>query len=251
MACAFGLVAACGLEFHDRSGSGGEAGVAPTGGATGVGVADGASASVTSGGGSHIGGGTAGAGGCVDTQTDVQNCGACGRGCAATGGAQCIAGECWHVCAAGVIDCLHPAAPAADDGCETTVDDQHCGCGAGTSCDGQCVHHAPSNTYHCTCSPTTPCGAESVCEGLSGDESCKCYPGGAPAEHCTFGETCPNGCSCNGGPDCDPNPTLPDGENEKVCCASGCANLRVDPLNCGACGVICPPNTSCVTGSCG
>lgn len=60
---------------------------------------------------------------CVDVQTDVANCGACGVTCTAgaNGAAACAAGSCTTVCSPGFLDCN---GNLATDGCET----------AGTSC---------------------------------------------------------------------------------------------------------------------
>ncbi|MBL8937310.1 MAG: hypothetical protein JNM69_22310 [Archangium sp.] len=60
---------------------------------------------------------------CVDVQTDVSNCGACGVTCTAgaNGAAACAAGSCTTVCSPGFLDCN---GNLANDGCET----------AGTSC---------------------------------------------------------------------------------------------------------------------
>lgn len=60
---------------------------------------------------------------CVDVQTDVSNCGACGVTCTAgaNGAAACAAGSCTTVCSPGFLDCN---GNLATDGCET----------AGTSC---------------------------------------------------------------------------------------------------------------------
>jgi hypothetical protein len=57
---------------------------------------------------------------CTDTTT-VQNCGACGRACATTNttALACSSSVCTPSCSAGFLDCIHPAAPAPDDGCES------------------------------------------------------------------------------------------------------------------------------------
>jgi hypothetical protein len=36
-----------------------------------------------------------------------------------------------------------------------------------------------------------------------------------------------------------------------VCCQQGaCAALASDPLNCGSCGIVCPPGATCQNGMC-
>jgi hypothetical protein len=61
-------------------------------------------------------------GGCTtNLNNDTGNCGACGRGCstAHTTATSCQGGVCKPTCAAPYSDCSDPAAPGADDGCET------------------------------------------------------------------------------------------------------------------------------------
>jgi hypothetical protein len=41
-----------------------------------------------------------------------------------------------------------------------------------------------------------------------------------------------------------------DGGTDFVCCAGGCANLHVDPANCGVCGFPCGNGQQCVAGQC-
>jgi hypothetical protein len=76
---------------------------------------------------------------CIDSTNDVDNCGGCARACLATAAAgvaaaNCSGSLCKPTCAAGFADCSEPAAPAADDGCETNIHTtQHCG-GCNTPC---------------------------------------------------------------------------------------------------------------------
>lgn len=92
-------------------------------------------------------------GSCTDTDTTEEHCGACDRAClddANVTSTTCGAGVCSAVCAAGRADCTQPAAPGADDGCETVLDtDAACGtncgnvvaCGATQGCiSGVCVN---------------------------------------------------------------------------------------------------------------
>lgn len=81
---------------------------------------------------------------CGDTQTDVNNCGACGVTCASlhvAGGVTCFMGYCAGSCEPGWSDCNHDV----HDGCEThtTVDPMNCStcghtCDAGTCSAGFC-----------------------------------------------------------------------------------------------------------------
>ncbi|MGZ3429987.1 MAG: hypothetical protein ACXVCV_25225, partial [Polyangia bacterium] len=83
--------------------------------------------------------------GCTtNTGTDPANCGACGRGCSTAGttSTSCNNGLCNPTCAAPYSDCSDPAAPGADNGCETngTVDpgenDNACGGQSNTTNEG-------------------------------------------------------------------------------------------------------------------
>jgi hypothetical protein len=75
---------------------------------------------------------------------DTANCGACGRACstANTTSTACVGSVCKPACAAPYSDCSDPAAPGADNGCETngTVDpgenDNACGGQASTTNEG-------------------------------------------------------------------------------------------------------------------
>ncbi len=61
-------------------------------------------------------------GGCTtNLNGDPANCGACGRGCSTAGttATACANGLCKPTCAAPYSDCSDPAAPGADNGCET------------------------------------------------------------------------------------------------------------------------------------
>jgi hypothetical protein len=81
--------------------------------------------------------------GCEVDITTPQNCGSCGHACSGqnTTKLACTDGACEPACAAHYGDCKTPAAPAADDGCETNLTAQtSCGtCGhdcQGGKCDG-------------------------------------------------------------------------------------------------------------------
>ncbi|HEX4478115.1 MAG TPA: hypothetical protein VH142_23685, partial [Polyangiaceae bacterium] len=81
----------------------------------------------------------AGTDGCeIDTQTDPNNCGACGHVCAGSGASQvaCVAGVCKPICATGFGDCSTPSSSSTDDGCETSLNaPTSCG-GCGRDCQG-------------------------------------------------------------------------------------------------------------------
>jgi hypothetical protein len=74
---------------------------------------------------------------CRNAEVDVQHCGGC-RACSGEEVATpiCEAGLCRSTCLAPHGNCSTPAAPAADDGCETNLETTPTRCGA---CDRACV----------------------------------------------------------------------------------------------------------------
>lgn len=185
-------------------------------------------------------------GGCGDILTDPLNCGGCGFQCSTNNvdTPHCVNGQCQPECQGGKLDCDQ----ASNDGCETSDDDNaHCGACANdcTTDNGVCKKN--NSFYRCGCSAQTDCGPEAMCIG----DKCKCYPDGVMGNHCTFGEICPSGntCSCNGGGSCNDSMHA-DGYPLQLCCPSGCADLRADNGNCGACGKTCPGGTACTNGEC-
>ncbi|MBI5534871.1 MAG: hypothetical protein HY898_19245 [Deltaproteobacteria bacterium] len=109
---------------------------------------------------------------------DLANCGACGRACSTTNASSttCQASTCVPVCNSGFENCNKPAAPAADDGCESSTANPsiyNCG-GCGISCgtnhvasglcqSGQCV--LTCNAGWGDCDKTAPApGGNNGCE---------------------------------------------------------------------------------------
>ncbi len=68
----------------------------------------------------------------ANLNTDVANCGGCGRACSGANVAAkaCAGGLCTSTCAAGFGNCVRPVAPGADDGCETNTTNNNSNCGA-------------------------------------------------------------------------------------------------------------------------
>jgi hypothetical protein len=81
----------------------------------------------------------------TDLGGEPSHCGDCGRACSSAQVAElaCTGGLCTSSCTGSRGNCNQPAAPAADDGCETDLDTSvdHCG-GCGNSCYGDAVEQA-------------------------------------------------------------------------------------------------------------
>jgi hypothetical protein len=197
---------------------------------------------------------------CVDLQSSMANCGACGTVCGA--GQTCSAGRC--ACGAGQMLCGRVCV-------NTTSDNNNCGacgrvCGAGTTC----------QSGMCRC-PTgqTGCGTPSVCVDLQ-SSAANC---GACGTACPTGQSCVAGrCACPMGQMACGTPstcvnTQTDRNNCGMCgrvcamgqtctagvcacpmgqtaCAGVCVDLQTSAANCGACGMACPMGTACTAGRC-
>ncbi|HEX5499229.1 MAG TPA: hypothetical protein VFX03_08385 [Thermomicrobiales bacterium] len=173
-------------------------------------------------------------GACVDLQTDMSNCGACGAVCesglvaVACRDGQCVRADCPpDVTFCGVLD-----------GCrDLRSDPLHCGacdnaCAAGQACSGGVCGAAGA------CAP-----GQADCGGTCIDACCDNNNCGACGNVCPAGTTCFEGvCDCPSGLCCAEGEANCDG----VCVATCCDNA-----NCGACGNACPEGQTCFEGVCG
>ncbi len=206
--------------------------------------------------------------GCEASLDTPENCGACGVSCDV-----CVEGK----CCTGTI-CPSPFFPNVKDCVDTQTDFYNC-----NACGHQCPDLARdvlSFVYGVNALPACDNGMCGKLACLGGYDDCngdleralaktgdgcevntdadvnncrKCGSACAPGQGCVEGK-----CVCSLGEfDCDPRPDV-----------FTCANLNSDPLNCGACGYVCPAppapafageltpaqrsvNATCTNGMCG
>ena len=162
---------------------------------------------------------------CVDTQTDVTNCGGCGVTCASE--ESCSAG----VCRVSTIECDGSETLCSDSCVDTNTDGAHCGgcnnaCLAGQTCaDGACT-----GGEECSGEGEQVCGGE--CVNTTNDGA---HCGGCNNE-CGGDATCTDGeCACGAGLEY---------------CNGECVNLDSSAEHCGACLSPCLASQMCIEGGC-
>lgn len=190
---------------------------------------------------------------CGDTCTviarDTQNCGACGKACAAT--ELCSAGTC--VPAAG--GCTMGTTKCGTECVDTKTDDRNCGM-CGTKCGANKVCMAGACADNCAMG-TTKCGNSCV------DQQTDRTNCGGCGTTCKDGEICSAGkcaISCQQGLTKCSAPVADGGVADAAADASGdggaqftgdyCANLQTDNANCGQCGNACGFGKKCIAGQC-
>jgi len=191
-------------------------------------------------------------GACVDPQTNVAACGACGNRCTATNAAPaCVNGTCTvGMCTAPFADCDNNAL----NGCETNPQSDLAHCGAcGTSCGmrpnataactaGACRYTCSEGFGDCDGNADNGCEADLRTDGQRcGACNTRCDLANATAT-CAAGRCTVGACS-EGFGDCDGN------------AANGCeADTRRSDAHCGACGAACMGGDNavpvCVSGRC-
>jgi len=135
------------------------------------------------------------AGLCIDSKTDVLNCGACDFPCSTKNGTPaCAAGACKWSCASGFAHC-----GGANTGCEvnTRTDVAHCG-----SCTNSCSNlHANGVTCNAgACTYTTCQPGYGDCDNQKAN-GCECTCGTKGDRCCPQGNPCPTGV-CTGAGKC-------------------------------------------------
>jgi hypothetical protein len=208
---------------------------------------------------------------CTDTQTDALNCNGCGIQCGVSAGTVgkplCQGGQCVVGCGGGSTACPAdpPTNPAAPYCANTSTDNANCGgcgliCDPGSTCNGSgkcvCASSAGGLETDCTiddtssvpCSGgdagTNDCGSPYACTDLQTDPlncngcgiHCGVTAGTVGMPFCQGG-ACVVGCG-GGTTACPADPPINPA-------APYCANTDTNSANCGACGQICDPGSTC------
>ncbi|MGI8476928.1 MAG: hypothetical protein ACR2OO_11220, partial [Thermomicrobiales bacterium] len=222
---------------------------------------------------------------CVDTSTDPNNCGDCGRVCPGASYASCGDGVCglacpdgWSPCGDGASrycadlgadvyncqSCRTACTPPRDACCPgvgcvwLAEDDGNCGaCGNACGqdmrcCNGQCVDPSTDGQFCGSCEIT--CAADQICR--RGICAARC-----PAGQILCGPDCVDpaadrancggcGAACAAGEVCQRGSCVSTCAAGATDCGGICANLTTDPNNCGACANVCSRETVCQNGVC-
>lgn len=190
-------------------------------------------------------------GSCVDTQTNDENCGACGKKCGQ--GEACAEGKC-------VVECPPESTKCSVGGKDICVnaasDNTNCG-GCGQKCASGYVCSAGKCDVSCTVGYSACSGKVTALDGgVPLDASSDAAPSDAGSvatpfcakltddiENCgTCGNRCTAGKKCTSGVCCDSGQGV---------CSGVCTSLSTDVFNCGTCGKVCPVSAPmCINGGC-
>ena len=170
---------------------------------------------------------------CVDLQSDMDNCGACGEICeSGLVPVECRSGVCERAnCPVGIEYC------GIADGCrDLTSDPEHCGACANPCASGVCSGGV------CAAGGGSCAEGQAECDGICVDTCCN-------NSHCgACGNACPSVTSCfEGICDCPSGLCCAEGE---VNCNGACVATCCDNNNCGACGNVCKNGLTCFEGVC-
>jgi Stigma-specific protein, Stig1 len=208
---------------------------------------------------------------CVDTSTDVKNCGSCGNDCTTQAptntDASCNGGTCTFSCKTGFTSCNGQCV----DTSTFQTDPNNCGacgnvcpsgqtcqngscqpqCPSGqTLCNGQCIdpntafQSDPKNCGACgnVCPPTTPacqsgqcvCGSDLNCPNSDNTGTFACRTGGDGLNaclQCTSDSQCLSGSYCVG----SAGVCCPTGTGTCIGTGTTCLDFQSDPNHCGGC----------------
>lgn len=181
----------------------------------------------------------------VDLRTSTANCGTCGFVCSGANAVStaCTNGQCTPTCADGFGNCVKPAAPMADDGCETVTANDVFNCGAcGRTCSGTntasraCVGSACVSTCDlgfANCNQPTA-GNDDGCEVMAQTSGTNC---GGCGNDCSGNLSCGQSMTNRNLCGCTTNPT---------CGTGGTCNGTICTCN----GTMCGIGENCVGGAC-
>ena len=205
---------------------------------------------------------------CVNTQTDSNNCGACGMYCSGASGMYCWNGKCTS-CPNGQSYCNGSCTNTQTDSnnCNTCgkvcPSGQYCYSGACAApvtcpsgqfaCNNVCTD-LNTNVNHCgNCNSWCPAGTGVYCSGgqcgtcsgtLCGST---CADVNYDANNCgTCGHACASGQTCVGG-SCKSTASCTGSQSN---CNNNCVDKNSDNNNCGFCGHACPSGSACLGGAC-
>ncbi len=182
----------------------------------------------------------------VDLRTSIANCGVCGHVCSGANSVStaCTNGVCAPTCVDGFGDCIKPAAPMADDGCETVTLDNVFNCGAcGRTCLG--TNTASRVCTGSICTSTCDLGFANCTTPAVGtnDDGCELAVNTNGFNCGGCGNDCSGALSCGAGPltqkmcGCTTNPT---------CGTMGTCSTGI----CSCSGTACGMGENCVAGAC-
>jgi Putative metal-binding motif len=176
---------------------------------------------------------------CVDVLNDALNCGACGKACDA--GSVCYGGICTSKDKLPAGTTIPPVPPPGS-ACPTQPPPPG---DAGAADSGYRGDAGPISPGMCT-APLT------ICKDQSGFEYCT-DPNRDPRNCGGCGIACPVNMFCNLGKCSDASTMMCPPDSATCPLATGgviCARTQYDPMNCGACGKVCPSGSFCNMGQC-
>jgi len=195
----------------------------------------------------------------TNTNTDLGNCGTCGKTCTAPGGSPaCVSGACQiKSCTGNNADCNG----TVSDGCETNTSNNQTHCGACTGDSVNCNTLFPNASAQCvnsTCNLTSCATNYFDCDAVASN-GCEVNLK-TDKNHCG---TCAIACSAAGASvsNCVAGTCAPTCTGTRIFCSNpqnGCPiESATDASNCGGCGKVCDgsagahvSSNSCVSSAC-